>query len=371
MSNYSKKQYIFAVYILKQFGIEDTAFIDKFLQYYAMAYGYYREYESGIFFNTSQSIEELLLEKNIRKDRNKIQKKDPAKNYFNATDFSNFAFCPVSFAINYSFIIEHPTEKKQTNIGIELHHKLNLIKRVETCEKPKSIEDSIFEHPEILKILNSKVVYYGHGNENKQSFFNKVNNIVCDPDYIFLDSKNEHFVEEEKYHNYKDPKKATYDEKWLAWNGYFDAGEKRIERVENWENFNPIFFRNHQIQVITYLKNIEKYALKYEYLIYWYYEFNGDNEPYVHKVGVKKIVLDNYSEEFYSQTTTSIKNLLTETKQKFEVENINLNKCAGCVVYKYCRHKSKKYDKYTFPYSLDYLQFFPAEFPEELKKTNL
>lgn len=371
MSNYTKKQTTFAVYILKQFGIEDTTFIEKFLQYYAMAYGYYRQYDSGTFFNTSDSVGALMLEKEIRKDRNKILKKTSDKNHFNATDFSNFIFCPASFAINYSFVIEHPTGKKQTDIGIALHNKLNLIQKAENYQKTKQAESDIFRHPDILKILSSKVVYYAHNKEDKKSFFNEVNKVASDPDYIFIDENNEHFIVEEKYHYYKDPRKATYEEKWMEWNGYIDTGVERDERIENWDNSKLVFFRNHQIQVITYLKNIDNYTLKYGYLVYWYYDFDSDNEPYIHKVGVKRMVLDNYTEEFYNQTIHSIKIFVSENKQKFEVESINPNKCAGCVVNKYCGHKSKKYNELTFPYSLDYLRFFPVEFPEELKKTNL
>ncbi len=363
MSNYSKRQYLFAVYLLKQFGIEDSIFIEKSLHYYAMAYGYYRQYESGTFFNTSDSIEQLLLEKTIRKERKKIQQKEIDKKHFNATDLANFTFCPVSFAINYSFVIEHPTGKKYADIGTELHNKLNLIKRVEKYEKTKSIEHSIFNHPEILKVLNSKVIYNGHNRESKQCFFNEATKIACDPDYIFLDNKNEFFVVEEKYHYYKDPKKATYNEKWLEWNGYYDTGENMTERVENWENFNPIFFKNHQIQVIAYLKNITKYTLKYGYLVYWYYDINEASEPYIHKVGVKKLVLDNYTESLYKQTTVSINNFTTATTQVFDTESINPNKCAGCVVNKYCGHKNKRYTEFTLPYKLDYLTFYPAEYP--------
>ena len=363
MSNYSKRQYLFAVYLLKQFGIEDSIFIDKFLQYYAMAFGYYRQYESGTFFNTSDSIEELLLEKTIRKERRKIQQKEIGKKHFNATDLANFTFCPVSFAINYSFVIEHPTGKKYTDIGNDLHNKLNLIKRVENFEKTKNTEHSLFNQPEILKILNSKVVYNGHNREVKQYFFNEENKIACDPDYIFLDNNQEYFVVEEKYHYYKDPKKTTYNEKWLEWNGYYDTGEDMTERVENWENFKSIFFKNHQIQVIAYLKNIKEYTLKYGFLVYWYYDFNDANEPYIHKVGVKRIVIDSYTETFYNQTELAIKNFTKDTKQVFDTENVNPNKCAGCVVNKYCGHKNKRHKEFTLPYNLDYLSFYPADYP--------
>lgn len=48
--------------------------------------------------------------------------------------------------------------------------------------------------------------------------------------------------------------------------------------------------------------------------------------------------------------------------------SINLNKCAACVVNKYCTHKTDKFDVLKIPYSKNDLLLNYVEFPEELKK---
>jgi len=42
-----------------KFGIDDSEFISKFLQFYAIAYGQYVQNASGTYFNTSDSISQL------------------------------------------------------------------------------------------------------------------------------------------------------------------------------------------------------------------------------------------------------------------------------------------------------------------------
>lgn len=371
MSGFSKKQQIFAEYLLHQFGIDDAKFISTFLKYYTFAYGQYIKYPSGkSYFNISDCITQLVLEKDIRKNRYNIKNKSRQQKHINASDLANFTFCPASYSIANSFIIEYPTGEKQRLIGEQLHAKLNLIRSAENYQKSKEMEHSVFSDPDILIILNSKAVYSGHGDRaDNKVFVNSENNIACDPDYIFLDNENRYFLVEEKYHYTKDPSKVTYEEQWSEWNGYnTPEDDSEIEkRVGEWKNSKIVFFRNHQIQVITYLKNIKEFNLEFGFLIYWFYDFNGE-EPYIHKVGIKKIILNSYTEDFYNATLNDFNSLTDEKEQAFNIEKINATKCAGCVVNKYCGHKSGKYSEVSLPYKLDYLKFYKTEFPEALKK---
>lgn len=363
MSNYSKKQEIFANYLLRKFGIDDHEFISKFLHFYSIAYGQYVQYASGTFFNTSESISQLVLEKNIRDRRQEIKLKQSEKAYINATDIANYTFCPASYSVNSSFVIEHPTGEKQRLIGEKLHKKLNLLKKFEEYHGNQIEKLDVFDDSEILQILNAQIIYTGHNEKfGKKIFYNNESRIACEPDYIFLDDEKQYFLVEEKYHYHKDPRKASYSEKWMEWNGYGNDGSEYEERVNNLETKSNIFFKNHTIQVITYLKNIKEYDLKYAYLIYWYYDFN-DDEPYIHKASVKRIILNNYNDDFYLKTINEFHDLLKNKTQEFDTEKINPNKCAGCVVNKYCGHKNKKYKTLTLPYKLDYLTLFRAEYP--------
>lgn len=365
MSNYSKKQKLLAIYLLNQFGITDNNFIEPFLNYYAFTYGEYIDYPSGRYFNTSESITQLILEKDIRKNRYQIIKKKLDLNVINATEIANYVFCPACYVINKSFEIDHPTGKKQRIIGEKLHDKLNLIKWIEDCQKSNGIGNTIFNHPEINKIYNSKIIYHGHGkNTTRNVFFNKESNIACDPDYIFLDNENNYFIVEEKFHYKKDPTL----EKEFYMKGYSGSFVQNAEKTsEEWENSKNTFFKNHQIQLLTYLKNIKEYKANYGYLIYWYYDFKFD-EPYIHKVDIKKIGLDDLNQSFYENTIKNFSLLLNEKTQGFLVDEVNPNKCAGCVVNKYCGHKNKKFEDLKLPYDLEFLKFHKADYPEELKK---
>lgn len=365
MSLYSKKQETFAIYLLNQFGIDDEQFISDFLVSYAYAYGQYVDYPSGRYFSTSESISELILEKDIRKNRLHIKNKLIKSNTISATEIANYVFCPASYVINKSFEIDHPTGEKQRLMGEKLHDQLNLIKLIHDYKNLNTGGNTIFNHPLINKIYNSKIIYNGHGKEmTRNVFFNRENNIACDPDYIFLDNENNYFIVEEKFHYKKDP---TLDKEFYM-KGYNGPFIKDAEKTsEEWENSKSIFFKNHQIQLLTYLKNIKEYNSNYGYLIYWYYDFKLE-EPYIHKVDIKKISLDDFNESFYKNTIKNFTLLLTEKAQEFQVNEINPNKCARCVVNKYCGHKNKKYDNLNFPYDLEYLKFYHTEYPAELIK---
>lgn len=369
MGNYSKKQELFAKYMLNQFGIDDDDFVSKFLQYYAYSYGVYVQYESGTYFNCSESINQLIIEKKLRRDRYSIKLKDQTKNYISATDLSNFTYCPSSFAISNTFQIEYPTGEKEREVGEKLHEHLKLIQRVNDYKTTGNIAHKLFDEPIVLDILKSENVYVGH-KDNRKTFFNKELNIACEPDYIFKDGFSNHFVVEEKFQYKKDPRKETYEDKWLEWNGYYSAShdEDRMKEIEDWDNSKVFFYPNHQVQLITYLKSITEYDLKYGYLVYWYYDYKNNQEPYIHKVSTRKITLADWSLRLFDTAYLGVKNLKTNKSSQFATDKINPNKCGGCVVNKYCGHKSKKYNDLTFPYNKEYLKFFKADFPEELKK---
>lgn len=368
--SYSNKQYLFAKYLLNIFGIDDSKFIEEFLRYYSELYGVFAIRQSGsttkmntTYYDSSESINQLLIEKQIRSERYKIIRKIYAKEKLSATDLSNFIFCPISFIINYSFQIDFPTGEKQRLFGEKLHEELHLLKRFEDSKKitednNEYRQETVYDDLKIKKITNSKLIYSGHNRDQKKIFANNNAKIICDPDYIFLDEDNQYFLVEEKYHYQRDPNKQSYSD---------------IEK-----EINNSFYKNHQIQVIAYLKNIFEYKLDYAYLVYWYYDFPYNfnfesnysfRQINIHTVKVKKISLNSINEEFYEETVNSINNLLTTKKIVFDTNTINPNKCGGCVVNKYCGHKNKKLTECSFPYNVDYLKFYPVDFPMKLKKS--
>jgi len=369
MSNYSKKQKLFAIYLLNQFGITDDNFIETFLNNYAYAYGSYQDYPSGRYFVVSESITQLILEKEIRKNKFQIIKKNLNFNSINATEIANYVFCQASYVVAKTFEIQYPTSEKQRIIGIDLHEKLSLIGKFNDYKK--SSLGYVFDNTELKKILNSKIVHHSHNLQTERKiFFNNENKIACDPDYILLDSENNHFIVEEKFHYKKDP---TIDKEYYLKGYSAEFVDEAEYSSEEWKNLKTIFYKNHQIQLLVYLKNITEYKLVYGYLIYWHYDFKStepyiNKEPYIHKVSIKKIILNDYYNEFYRNTLNDFFQLLTNKVQKFDINKVNPNKCSSCVVNKYCGHKNKKFDELKFPYDLEYMKFHKAEYPEELKK---
>jgi len=365
MRNYSSKQQKFAKYLCETFGMTESQFISHFLNYYAIQYGRYQQYQSGWYFNTSDAIDALVLERDIRKKQSSLKERTVKLEHLRATDISNYTFCSSSFSISNSFEIDHPSGEKEREIGERLHEQLKLIKRVETYNKTGEIEDKLFGEPAIFHILKSKNIYAGHS-DNKKTFFNSELNIACEPDYIFVDDNSNYFVVEEKFQYKRDPTKPTSDDNWFEWNGYFSESheEDRTNEINQWDNYKPLFYLNHQVQVATYLRSIKEYDLKYGYLVYWYYDYKYGQEPYIHKVCVKKITLDQATIQLFNSAYQNVQHLISHRQQHFAPDKLNPNKCGGCVVNKYCGHKSKRYDKITYPYDKEYLKLFPAKYEE-------
>lgn len=374
MDNFSFKQELFVTYLLNLFGIKDIDFIKPFLAYYEKEYGKKVYFNNNAYPDLSGCIDQLLLEKKIKGTRNLIEKLDVSKKQITASGMSNFSYCPASFSISSSFKIENDTGKKRRIIGVQLHEKLNLIKRIYNYQTTKKIEHKIFDNPILIKILNSKLEFAGHDtNQTKKNFHNIEKTIICSPDYIFSNN-GEYFVVEEKYHYHKDPQKLTRREELQDEYSQFYRHVSPVDiddikkRTKHWLNKKTTFYKNHTLQVVTYLKNIHQYNLKFGYLVYWYYDFDEET-PYIHKVAIKAIALNEYYDTLYQSTLVDMTNLIEKTKTPFDINNVSPVKCAACSVGLYCGHKSKQFKELEFPYNIDNLKLFKTEFPNELKKS--
>jgi hypothetical protein len=260
--------------------------------------------------------------------------------------------------------IEFPTGKEETEQGKKLHEDLKAIKR--TWIKINE-DDTINVNPDLSAIKKSKVLFVGHKDEERIFTNNEWQGV---PDYILEDSIGNIFVVEEKYQNKRDPHKDTQN--FLnAYGGYCAENEDIINEYEKeeekWKKSKGYFFYNHLVQIISYLKNIKEYDIKYGILIYWYYDFSN-NTPYVHKVTTQKIVLNEYYNKLYNETYTQLNNLKQNKIVEFNSDNINLNKCVNCVVSNYCGHKTRKFSKLEYPYNTSNSVLYPQKFPDELRK---
>ena len=367
MSAYTRRQEIYAKYMLCQIGFSSENDIEDFLAYLEELYGKMEcypndNYVGGLRWKVSVSkcIAFLKEEIELKKRLYSIKLCNNANFSIRAIDLSNFTYCPVSYSISRSFIIEYPSVEKLTETGLMLHEQLGLLQNLYNIEESVNHKSYNISNAILLHIKNSRVVSFGHGGDS-MIYVNK--EYSGTPDYIFQDKQGNYFVVEEKFRFKRDPNKLSYIE---IVTDMIDSDN--TEERKSWADSGITFYKNHQVQVISYLKNIIEYDLKYGYLIYWFYDFGEKNQPYIHKVSVKKIVLDEYSEKLYTIAKNGIHNLLRNSRGTIDVSSINMKKCAGCVVNKYCYHKTRHFPEYEFPYNKEKMKLSIVEFPEELKK---
>ncbi len=353
--------------------MSDSTDIETYLQYLEKLFGRMvsfpsQQFQSGIGwrYSVSDCIEIIKQELELKKARQEIKLIKP-KTTFSANDLADYDYCPASFAIGNSFIIEKPTGEEFTETGKQLHEKLFAASK--SWRKEDSVNDPSI-NLDISNIRNSKLIFGGHQNPDRK-FVN--GNWIGVPDYIFQDNAKNYFVVEEKFHYKRDPSKNNgfvgYDKQVGA--VYDDSAiEEGRKEQEQWSKYNGYFFTNHIVQTVSYIKNIQDYPIKYGYLLYWYYDKSND-EPYIHKVVSKRIILDEQTETLYVNALNGISNLKNTGIAPFQMDKLNMRKCAACVVNKYCGHKTKRYQNLSLPYQPSFLNLFFATFPDELRKTTL
>lgn len=341
--SYSSKQMLFAEFMLKKIGMTNSSDIDIYLMHLEKLYGKNISYQNsksyyGLswFYSVSECIDILKAEIELKKNKLGIKTID-SKAIITSTDLASYVFCPASYSISNSFLIENPSGEDFSRAGTQLHEQLSLA-RTEWYNDNQQI---ISPKQNILaKIRKSHLIFAGHNSENK-IFSNDSWSGV--PDYIFQDLENNYFVVEEKFHS--------------------------LKTLNNYSEIDNFYF-NHIVQLVSYIKNIKEFDIKYGYLIYWYYDYDDKDNLYIQNYAIKKIIIDEKLEYAYSTILHNINKLKSTIEVSFDTSNLNMRKCAGCVVNKYCGHKTKKYDTITFPYNKDFMNLYFALFPEELKKSH-
>ncbi|WP_299064802.1 PD-(D/E)XK nuclease family protein [uncultured Polaribacter sp.] len=363
---FSEKQNLFLDYLLEKVGFQKEDLIFNYKTKLESVYGkYHKEWKRVIYdngytymryffrYSNSECIEEVLKEIDIRKNLGSISLLKLNENSkISATDLSSFNFCPVSFSINKSFVIEHPTGEDKRIIGINFHETLRLIDKQIPKEYDESdfIEYDVRENNIIKKIKNCELIFSGHTKE-KTVFENQSKNFIGQPDYIFKDPNGKYFVVEEKF-------------KYL--NSYYNPEDFQSEEIEkNRQKIKTTFFSNHIIQLASYLDFIKEYDFDYGVLIYWFYDFN-DNRPFVHSVSTKIIKKSEYS-PLLDKTLSNLNDFIENKEIDFK-NKVNPNKCAACIVNKYCAHKTGELNILKIPYNRYDLKLKFVEFPEVLKK---
>jgi hypothetical protein len=229
--------------------------------------------EEEVTIEVPFNVLDFLLEEFKLKQNRKWQLKLEKGTAISATDLANFTFCPASYSIANTFEVENTLEME---IGTEQHERQWLLlshddisNNIKTFkEHGFYVQDVCYVDEENLQffedIRNSKVLYSGHKNNSQKVFFSKNKKFVGQPDYVFQTKEGVSFIVEEKFQHSK-------------------------------EAIN--YFKNHKVQLASYLYGLEEFNAQYGYLVYWQYSW--ENHRQVVKCKVYKIQI-LYRTHFYS-----------------------------------------------------------------------
>ena len=133
--SYTKRQQLFASYMLNQIGIFDKEDISTYLGYLSFLYGRLEpfpddRYISGFNwkYTVSDCIDHLIEEIKLKKNYTNIKAKEP-KQTNSATGYAYYQYCPASYVISNSFEIEKPSGVEFTNQGKLFHEQLRLARK--------------------------------------------------------------------------------------------------------------------------------------------------------------------------------------------------------------------------------------------------
>ena len=402
MSGLSHKQGLFRDYLLKKIGFINDTFLIKYifileknsprLSLLGKVKKIWKEDEQ-IFYPENTSINKkyiesenyfipenfniidlLNIELDIRKN-NDYSLKNIQLEIISATDISNYTYCPVSFAISKTF--ELP-KLESTLIGSLLHEKNKLIHYIKPFKvrQYEFLEEKYIEVEKTLRfelyldennrlffeeLKDSIIIFYGHNTlETNKYFKSNKGNYVGQPDYIFKNEKTNHFFVIEEKFQYIPNKPSVYNN-FITDKEKDDIQKKRLGKP---------FFSNHINQLNSYIHGIDEYELKYGYLIYWQYELNNGEQRIV-SCKVLRIDKTEKGRTEIREVFISIKNLINNKAEKFDINSRVPSKCANCISNLLCGHKSGMFNSFTIPYSKNYLKVNYAPFPKELIKPKL
>jgi len=290
-------------------------------------------------------ISRVKLAKHIKNFQEEfyLRKKKAPKSTFNkekttlVSDLSHYLFCPVSFAINETYIIEANTSWERDEW---LGDKRLFIERHQIFNKTRNYEYSFNDSQIIVNseltssfeyLFNSAIRVNNATNPQPTIFYNKEKSIIGEEDYIMQDKSGIKYAITEKF------------------SSIYSADSKTP-------------FESDLVKHYAFLEELDKADLSFGFFITWYWELKNietNNESIK-----KKIVISSYrltkiekteSNSIKLQKTinsvVSFKNNLSMTIDGDKISYAN--KCFNCSVFSYCNHKTGKFDYIELPYNLD------------------
>ncbi len=373
----TEKQIIFRDYLLKRLGFTDSDFRNEYVEFLeeiaCIHKGiasidekdwdeekpkpfYYYDYENERYLPKRFSIVDFLVwEYRLKKERLFKTIENHSK-FISATDLANYTYCPVGYSISKTFV----TPKNYLGeIGTKKHEKHRLIKSIRIqSDKIKDERDEVSEDEQdeninnkkfnifvssdtesfFNDVNNSELIFSGHSEKsNEQNYFiNEEKEFIGQPDYIFKNDKGKYFVVEEKF---------------------------KCQKASN----QKFFFRNHKVQLASYIYFLNQYKIDYGYLVYWLYDY-CDSQLNVESCKVLRINRTQVAESFLMGAYNSVINFNQQKYLNIDSNKLSAKKCASCVYVLVCGHKNQRKNQVSLPYQWSYLNLFRAEYPAELKK---
>jgi len=369
------KQIIFRDYLLNRLGFQESEYRDEYVDFLSeiafihkgiaaidekdwdeknpTPYHYYDNENQRYLPEYFTIVDFLVWEYKLKKGRN-FKPLEKKSNYISATDLANYTYCPIGYSIGKTF----KTPKNHFGeIGTNKHEEHRLIQSIKSQAERK--EDFITETDKEEKeevpfkkfitsdnenffndISSSELIFSGHTDADNsiKYFINEDKNFIGQPDYIFKNKNGKYFVVEEKFKRQK----------------------------ESNQNY---FFRNHKVQLASYIYFLNKYKIEYGYLVYWLYDY-FDYCLDVEECKALKVNRTQVVESFLDSAYKSVVNFNQKKYFNLNLNELNPKKCANCVYVLICGHKNKRKNQVSLPYQWSYFNLFRAEYPEELKKNN-
>ena len=296
------------------------------------------------------AIDFLQLEYILRR-KSLVRYAKPAKNCVSASDLNAYVFCPASFSIANSVNVPPTISEIE---GSKLHETLQLKRVLEqanhvgfrkdaTTNQSKIIEQMNRNHSRFYNdIRNAQLVYCGHETDQVKApyFVNERYRYAGQPDYILKDSvSQQHFVVEEKFHYRK----------------YYNSSKN--------------MYANHLAQLASYICFINDPLITHGHLIHWVYDYkSNDGSPYIYYIDVRTLQRSDDLTNRIASLVDKVWSFIDRKSIFFDTSANSVKKCMRCSYRIWCGHKTRLFDKVSFPYSGEYTQLKPCPFPIELKK---
>ncbi len=313
---------------------------------------YTQDADSNFLIPKSYNITDYLIREVRDKKNSLLQRKVLNVDFISATDLANFTYCPASYAIAKTFVTD---TNENAVVGTSLHEQGRLLPRSleskdEDAERRRSSVRNAKNSHFFSTVKSSTLLFSGHNGEKKY-FRSSKGRFIGQPDYIFRNQDGTVFIVEEKF-------------KYINNNDAYqiDLGEELLVN----------FSDNHKVQLASYIYGLDEFKAQEGYLVYWLYTvYNhqyGESGVSIKQCLVHRITRSAAAQSAIRHIYASILNFRDQQSIIFDPSLLKANKCARCVVNRFCGHKTGRFDYLTLPYHSDFLRLVKVPYPEKLKK---